>query len=336
MSERDITPGDLIGYAMTQPWATLTIGAVVALVAFAFSMPRAARPASAYDDAANPRYAPERRTIGATAVAVVVLFLADHFVRGYALNMNGAIAWWRYAAPLFVAFLGTAALLAFICTTGSGAPQHPVVGAARRTWLTFAPRARAVAAGVVVLLLAATAVLAGLLSSVDVYGNYTYLEIPIPNAPSVDPIRHWFFGWAYGGPVLVALVALVAMAVACLHANAARPFMRPETVVAEQNARRGIASGIVHVATASALLSLAGAWRLIADAGATTRLSIEGDGRLEVYEILWRGSEIATVLGWLAPAAEVVAFALLLLATRHLRNARIADTAPDAAVAVAS
>ncbi|WP_282854856.1 hypothetical protein, partial [Microbacterium oxydans] len=103
-----------------------------------------------------------------------------------------------------------------------------------------------------------------------------------------------------------------------LHASAARPFLRPETVLAEQHERRDIATGITRVATSGALLALAGAWRFIAEAGAVNGVAIEGRGHGAPYEAFWRYGEVAAVGGWLAPAVEIAAFVLLLLVSAQL------------------
>ncbi|MFK4853500.1 hypothetical protein ACI3KT_17835 [Microbacterium sp. ZW T6_19] len=251
----------------------------------------------------------------------MIIVIAEHFVRSYALNLNDVVSWWRFATPLFITGLGLVALLAFISTTGSGQPERPVVGTAPRTWSTFVPRATTIGWSIAFLLLVATTVIAGLLSSADRQGRYVYLEIPIPNEPGIDPIRSWFFGWAYGLPVLIALAMLSAFTIMALHASAVRPFLRPESVAHERLARRQIAAGAVQLTTAAILLSLGDAWQFISSAGSSTRLSVQGDGRTETYEVVWRGAEVAAALGWIAPSLEITAFAILFLAMRRLRKA---------------
>jgi hypothetical protein len=165
----------------------------------------------------------------------------------------------------------------------------------------------------VLLLLVATTIAAGATSAADGRGQYIWLEIPIPNEAEIDPIRLWYYGWAFGVPVLIALAALIVTTALALRVNAARPFIRPETVAAERGLRSEVASGAVAVATAGMLLALAGAWRLIARAGSGTQLWIEGQNGGDPYEAAWRYAELATAAGWLAPILEVTAFALLLL-----------------------
>lgn len=263
------------------------------------------------------RYSREHRTLGIAAVGVMAAFMAEHVITRYALNLADVVSWWRYATPMFAASVGIGVALVLIVTRGSAHPERPVVSA-RRTWLTFSSRTGAVGAALALIVLTVTTVLAGLASSNINGGPYVFLEIDVPNE-TIDPIRPWFYGWAYGIPVLICAAALVAVAVSALHANAARAFLRPETVVAEQRERRDIAAGITRITTAGALLALAGAWRFIADAGMVNGLTIEGDGRSDSYEAFWRYAEIAGVGGWLAPLAEITAFVLLFLAMAQLR-----------------
>jgi hypothetical protein len=108
-----------------------------------------------------------------------------------------------------------------------------------------------------------------------------------------------------------------------LRSNAVRPFLRPETVGAEQGARVEIASGVVRIASAGTLLALAGAWRFIARAGSISQLTtVDAEGRSGSYETTWRYAEFAVAAGWLAPALEITAFVLLLLVASRLRRVR--------------
>mgnify|MGYP001275064827 CR=1 FL=1 len=52
------------------------------------------------------RYEPEHRVLGVAAVAVIVLFATENVVRGYLLNLADVVSWWRFATPVFCAFLG--------------------------------------------------------------------------------------------------------------------------------------------------------------------------------------------------------------------------------------
>ena len=162
-------------------------------------------------------------------------------MRGYLLNlfdlsMSDVVSWWRYATPVFSAFLGISVVLGLIVTRGTTPPEAPVLPAARRTWLSFSPRRGIIGASIALLVLVATTIAAGLASSPDGQGRYIWLAIPVPNEVAIDPIRPWFYGWAYGVPVLICVAVLTAVTWAVLHTNAARPYIRPETVTAERDA----------------------------------------------------------------------------------------------------
>lgn len=336
MSFISFAPVELLGWAIGQPWVAVALGAVAALGIGVLRPGSSTRPDSEFDHRVRARYAPECRAIGWTALATVIIVITEHFVRSYASNLNDVVSWWRFATPVFIAGSGLGALLAAISTTGSKPPEHPVLGTARRTSLTFTPRPAVIGSSIVCLVLIATTVIAGLHSSADQRGRHVLLEIPIPNEPTIDPVRIWFFGWAYGLPVLIALVMLAAFTALSLHANAVRPFIRPETVAREQVARRQISTGAVQLATAAMLLALGDAWQFIASSGGTTRLSVDGSGSSSDYEVVWRGAEIATALGWLAPVLEISAFAILFLAMRQLRQEPAADRAADDVTRVAA
>ncbi|MFB8188403.1 hypothetical protein ACFC14_03695 [Microbacterium sp. NPDC055988] len=323
-----LDPAHWAGALLSLPFVSLVVAAIIA-VGIAVSPRWAARrrsrvrltPSAA--TAVSVRYAPEHVALGIAAIAVIVIFVAENLISGYVLGMfgvslNGVVSWWRYATPVFTASVGVAVLLAMIATRGSTPPERPVV-AARRTWLTFSSRVAWVGTALALLTLTTTTLLAGLASSNLNGGPYVYLEIDVPNE-TIDPIRPWFYGWAYGIPVLICTAALVAVVVAALHANAARSFLRPETVVAEQRERRDIARGITRLAASAALLALAGALRFIAEAGSIAGLTVDGDGRSDTYDAFWRYGELAAIGGWVAPALEITAFVLLFLVTAHLAH----------------
>jgi hypothetical protein len=272
------------------------------------------------------RYVIERRALGVGAIGVIVVFAIENVVRGYLLNLVDVVEWWQYATPVFAAFLCLAVVLGLIVFRGTVEPEQPVVPTARRTWTSFGPRAGIIGAGTAVVALLTTTVAAGMASSADDRGRFIYLEIPVANVP-IDALRPWFYGWAFGVPVIVCVVALVAVTWATLRRNAARPFLRPETVGAEQNARVEIAAGAVCIATAGVLLALGGAFRFIARSGSISQLTVEADGRSNSYETTWRYAEFAAAAGWLAPALEITAFVLLLfVASRVFRARALSDS----------
>ncbi|PRB12092.1 hypothetical protein [Microbacterium sp. MYb62] len=321
-------PAQLLGAVLSMPWVSLILAAIIAVGIVASPRRRARQESGARLPATATggivaRYAPEHRMLGISAIAVIAVFLAENLITGYALNLNGVVSWWRYAAPVFTASIGIGVLLVLIATRGSSRPERPALSS-RRTWLTFSPRIGSLGAVTALLSLIATSVAAGMASSRIGDGPYVYLEIGVSNE-SIDPIRPWFYGWAYGIPVLICTAVLVAVTAAALHANAARAFLHPEIVIAEQRERRDIAKGVTRIVTSGALLALAGAWRFIAEAGTLTGLTIQSDGGSESYEVFWRYGEIAAIGGWLAPALEITAFVLLLLVTAQLGYGPLSD-----------
>lgn len=316
---------DWVGAAFSTPLVSLALAVVVVGGLAAFSSTHNTRGrtlalSEAVARSVRARYVDERRVLGFGALAVIVLFVAENVIRGYLLNLIDAVSWWRFVTPVASSFLAIAVLATLIVSRGSAASETPVLTGARRTWATFGPRLGLIGGGVVLLLLVATTIAAGIASAADDHGRYIWLEIPIPNESAIDPIRLWFYGWAYGVPVLIALAALIVATWWSLHSNAARPFIRPEAVPVESAMRAEIASGAVSIATAGILLALAGAWRLIASAGSGSHLVIEGRNGGNPYEAVWRYAELAATVGWLAPALEIIAFTLLLLVAGALRR----------------
>lgn len=339
MSQRNISSislTDLVAAAFTLPLFSLVvaslIGAGIALVA---TRPRgegsrAAPRTEAVARSVATRYLPERRKLAVGAIAVIVVFAVENVVRGYLLNLSDVVEWWQYATPVFAAFLCLTVVLCRIVFRGINPPEQPVVSAARRTWTSFGPGFGIIGAGAALVALLGTTVAAGLASSADERGRYIYLDIPVPNEPMIDPLRPWFYGWSFGVPVIICIAALAAATWLLLRSNAIRPFLRPETVGAEQGARVEVASGAVRIATAGMLLALAGAWRFIARAGSISQLrTTDAEGQSGSYETTWRYAEFAVAAGWVAPALEVTAFVLLLLVASQLRRRRALERSPE-------
>lgn len=320
-----IGPMDLAAAAFTLPLFSLVLA--VFIVAGILLVPRLrhrlggpAAPDGTRLPAVTDRYRPEHRALGIGAIAVIVVYAVENVVRGYLLNLVDIVEWWQYATPVFTAVLCLAVGLALIVVRGTPEPERPVVPTARRSWLSFGPRAGLIGGACAVVALLATTIAAGLASSADDRGRFIYLEIPVPNT-ELEPLRPWFYGWDFGVPVLICLAALVLVTWATLRRNALRPYRRPETVTAERTARSQVASGAVAIATAATLLALGGAFRLIGRFGSMSQLTVGNDDGGATYEMTWRYAEFAAMAGALAPALEITAFALLLfVAIRLLRR----------------
>jgi len=327
MPHTALTPLALGEAALSLPVVSLLIaGILVGGILIAASRRREAASALPAGAAAS-RHLPELRAVSISAIGVMVVFVIDDLVRRYLLDLSDVISWWRFATPLFIALVGVCVVLAPIATRGTRRPEAAVPPTARRTWTSFGPRAGLIGAGITLVALVATTVAAGLTSSPDGQGRYIWLVIPVPNESGIDPLRTWFYGWAYGVPVLICTLALTIAGWATLQRNAARPFIHPDTVAAERAARRAVAAGVVQIATGAMLLALAGAWRLISSAGSVTLLWIDGQNGGQPYDASWRYGALADLAGWLAPVAEIVGFTLLLLVA--VRRSRVASTAPQ-------
>ncbi|WP_247628525.1 hypothetical protein [Microbacterium croceum] len=319
---------DLVRAAFSLPLFSLFLAAVVVAVILIF----ASRPQLALREAqggsaellrtVQARYRSERVVLVIAAILVIVVFAVENVLRGYVLHLGELLPWWRFATALFVAALGLG-VVAAIEVRGAKPSEVPVVSGARRTWTSFGPRIGLIGAVVALVAIVATSIAAGLAAYADSRGDSAWLEIPIPNEEAIDPVRVHFYGWTYGVPVLICVALLAAVTWGVLHANAARPYIRPETVAAERDARRAVARDAVRVATAAMLLGLAGAWRLIASNGTGSELVIEGQNGGAPYEAIWRYAEVAAVAGWAAPVLEVLAFALLLLVAVRLRAPKV-------------
>lgn len=311
-------PAEILLALLSQPLFSLAIAVLVAVAWQLLTRRGATRDASGggvastgLDETIRDRYRPERVGIRSAAVTVIAVLCLENAAATLMPPDGDTVSWWRYAATLLAAAISLLLLLGMIALRGSSMPRRPVPLAGRRTWTTFGARRDLYGAAVATLALTLTTLAAGLASSPDPQGRYVWLEVPIPNT-SIDPFRPWFFGWAYGVPVLLGLAALVAVGIATLRCSAERPFIAPETLRAERAQRSTVASGILRVATGATMLSLAAAWRFIAESGTTAALSIEGTG---TYEVAWRYAEFAGMAGWAAPVIEICAFLLLVFVT---------------------
>lgn len=277
-------------------------------------------------------YVREFRALGFGAIAVILLYAVENYVRGYRMSLVNVVEWWQYATPVFAAAVSLVVVWGVIVANGTNRTEQPVAPTARRTWLSFGSRASIIAAGGALFALLVTTIAAGLASSADGDGRYIYLDYPVLNT-SVDAVRPWFYGWSFGVPVLLCLVALAIVVWATLHSNAVRPFLKQQTVRLEQKARSEIGSAVLQIATAGMLLSLGGAFRFIARGGSLRQLYVDGENGGEAYDIAWRYADFAVAAGWLAPVVEITAFVLLLCVARRMLRARtVANSAAPAEV----
>lgn len=313
------TPPDILGAVLSSPAVSLVVGLLIAalLALTPWWRARAAAATRLTRDeavAVGARYSPERRLLAVGALVVLGTGVTVEVLARHLLPLNGEVSWWRYAAPVFATAAVIAALALVIRVRGARHATQPVATGTRRTWLSFSPRGGIVAAGLALLGLILTTIAAGCASSNIDGGPFVFLEIPAPNT-DVDPVRLWFYGWAYGVAVLLCCALVAASVVWALSTNATRAFLRPQTVPAEHHERRRIAAGVAQVATGGILLTMAAAWRFIGSAGRIGPLTIEGEG---TFEIVWRYADVARAAGAAAPVLEVAAVALLVLSALAL------------------
>lgn len=321
-------PGILLAALFSVPLFNLAVAALIVGIGLALRRSRAPRAVASdrFDELTAARYRPEGRVLAIGAVVVLVAYATENIVRGYVLHLADIVEWWQYATAVFAVLIVVIALLVTIVARRS-AVEAPVRSATRRTWASFGSRAPLLGTGGAALLLIATTAGAGLASSADDRGRFIYLALPVTNT-DVSSLHLWFYGWSFGVPVLVCTGSLLLSLWAALQFNAVRPFIRPETVAAESTARRSIADGAALIAAAGMLLALGGAWRFIARTGTISTLEVGDDPT--VYDVTWRFAEIATLVGWLAPVAEIIGFALLLLvASRPIGSSRRRAAAPS-------
>lgn len=237
------------------------------------------------------------------------------------------VRWWVYVVPLAGAIVG---LVIARASLRQAKPEVPVVPLVRRTWTSFAAKRDLVLASLSSGVLALTCVLAGIASSPGPTGWFAVILTPGGDG-ALSAGMTTFFGWAFGAPTLAALVVLALATYLVLRANAARPYLRPETVDAETVDRRFVSAAVLRVCGGAALLVLGSAWMMIGRAGISgTGLEILGSDAV-VYPTGY--SSFATTfiaLGWFA---QVFAFVMLLLTAS---GRRLSLPRRRAAVATAS
>ena len=328
-----VRPDELVAAAFSLPLFSLFVSIVIIagwLIVVGVRRRRTGQGATGAKPLTPSRLLTERRVLSAGALAVIVAYAIENVVRGYLLNLADIVEWWQYATPLFAACVCLTVMLGFLSLGGGSPSGQPVVSLARRTWTSFNSLSGLLSVGAASFALIATTVAAGMASSPDNRGRYILLAIPVPNVP-IDALRPWFYGWAYGIPVLLCLAALMVITWATLRRNSLRPFLGPETVVAEKRVRVEVATGVVRIATASMLLALGGAFRFIDSAGSIMGLQVGGDGgRNDSYELSWRYAEFAVAAGWLAPILEITAFLLLILVATRTPIGDVLRRRPDA------
>lgn len=241
-----------------------------------------------------------------TAAVVIAGWLIDVVAQALWIRFP-SIAWWSFALPLVLAALGIG--VASVATRRSGSARgarrsgEPTLVGVRRAWRSFSSTGAMVVTGALVILLGLTTVISGSVSSVDEYGRSVLIDFGDAGVAT-------FFGWAYGIPVLVALVMLGAATVVGLARIAAPPFAGSASLSTERRGRQIASHTVLSLASAAVALSWGAALQVIGRAGSgSAGVGIEGVG-----DFVWSPgyssfAGVFTAAGWLV---EVVALLALI------------------------
>ncbi|WP_218221251.1 hypothetical protein [Nesterenkonia sp. Act20] len=236
--------------------------------------------------------------------------------------------WWSYADLLLGACIGLLCL-GLLTALFRRTPASPVAPARPRTWRSFLGARQLLLLIIPTALLLVFVAFAGSASSPDEDGIYRILELDVgEDASGVGGgMRMTFFGWAYGLPVAGVALALVLLTLLVLHVNAARPFLRPETVTAEEASRSTLSSLVIFFSAGAVLVTLARATRLVSKAGDITLVR---DGYVWETSV----SAISPWLFWASLALQLLGYVLLLLVARiALRRPRAIPGGPSSSAA---
>ena len=243
--------------------------------------------------------------------SAVLIFAIGALVQARVLSYP-EIAWWRYAAPLVAAVASVVAIV-ILLTIWASTSVAPFISIRRRTWFGFGSPRRVAAASAVVAAVLITCVTAGFASSPDDLGRYTWIEFTLGDSA---PMKSTFFGWAFGLPVIVVISVLAALTFWALNANAVRPFTSAALEAQEARDRSAIAGLVVHLVTATGLLTLGAAWQLIGDAGLASSGGIGSDvGELAIQPPYGAIAPLIVGIGFLIQSTAVASLLLIGFAT---------------------
>ncbi len=259
----------------------------------------------------------EYLAVAAAALGVGVIWFADVVVRGYVLDLSAAVAWWRFATAPVVAAIALCALGSAL-RTRHPRPRIDAGTAGRRTWRTFGPGRLALSAFLVsTCLVVVVVVVCATMATATEPGSSAHIALGIPNTDE-RPLIFPFPGWAYGTPLLVALVALTVALLFALRRNAIRPYPAGRSAESERAHRSMIARDVVTIATAGALLSLAGILRVASSAVASS-ITVSAPDRAETtLAVSVPHLDLFVVGGLMAPVLEIAGCAMLTALLLHV------------------
>ena len=234
------------------------------------------------------------RIASGISVAVVIVVLniwlpsVANFYDPYSLH--------NYVLPLITSLvsIGVVMLARTTLPRIRGERVHAVDLSSRSLW-SFGQRWWFILWGVLVTLLVATVVLAGLSSSTDMDGRSAALMVQIGSSTGSGT----FLGWYFGVPILIGVAALVLATVLALWANA-----RPPVAVAvadravDVSLRRYRTRTILALSGGALALSLGSSLMLIS-AGGSISLQVAG------------GNQLGTITAGTAIASLIMPFRLL-------------------------
>ncbi|MEV1130533.1 hypothetical protein [Agromyces sp. NPDC049794] len=226
--------------------------------------------------------------IGVTAIALVTVGLLLHSARksvttapsqSWAGRLAAAIAsagvvlywlsrWWsdyadprveRFAIPMAAAIVAVVAYIAFSARRPAGRQLREVDLTPRSLW-SFGSSSWFTLWAVLTGLLAMTVVLAGLASSTDDSGRHIMILIQIGGSQAGTI----FFGWSFGLPVLVTLVALNGVVMIALW-RIARPAVPADPVLRDNDraARRNQSRTVLSITSGAMAFTLGASWLFI-------------------------------------------------------------------------
>ncbi|MDF2919586.1 MAG: non-ribosomal peptide synthetase [Microbacterium sp.] len=253
----------------------------------------------------------ERVAVGAIALVVGVVWIADLVLRGYVLDMSATVSWWRFALAPIAAAAGMAIWGALLRTK---VPRRTVdaTSIARRTWTTFGSRP---GIRILLALMAVTAcvvVVFGQTSAALEPGVAAHVALDVPNVDA-PPIVTVFPGWAYGIPLLAGVVALAAAVVFALHRNAVRPFSDRVRLEAQRSGRSDAARDLVTLALGVVLVALGGLLHMARSGAVTTMIVMTDSGAEARHDVSLPHADLILAGGFVAPFLQIGGCMLLAL-----------------------
>lgn len=210
--------------------------------------------------------------------------------------------WDAYAAVRFVLPLVLGVITVLLLGLPARSRGSRAAQLTRRTWTSFLSGPWLVALGIVLALVLAITVSAGLLSERDEDGHFTRYVIKLGSMGAETD----FYGWHYSlAPMIVLAVLITASVVAW--ARIARP-PHPEHVEQDVARRRLRSTNIARVAIGALLLHLASALRLL---GSTASFNLTAGARSgEYFSTGSAFSDLAPLLEYGAPVVAAIGMGL--------------------------